>query len=138
MRELIRSLSQHATIIISTHILQEVQATCDRVIIVRNGQKALDARMEDLRAGKRLLVALDAIPEKATPLLGSIDGVEAVLPLDKQGPGYHYALDLSSRDSLADTAPLVASKVTTLGLRLYALQPETRDLEHVFGEISAR
>src|SRR5688572_7309142 len=45
MRDLIRSLTKQSTVIISTHILQEVQAICDRVIIIRNGRVALDARM---------------------------------------------------------------------------------------------
>ena len=45
MRDLIRELAQTATVMISTHILQEVQAICDRVIIIRNGHKALDASM---------------------------------------------------------------------------------------------
>jgi len=138
MRKLIRSLAQEATVILSTHILQEVQAICDRVIIVRNGQKALDARMHELRAGKRLLVALDAAPECARPLLGSVAGVASVEPLDGRSPGYHYALDLTSPEQAHDAAPQVADKVTSEGIKLYALQLETHDLEHVFGEISSR
>ncbi len=138
MRKLIRSLTQEATVILSTHILQEVQAICDRVIIVRNGQKALDARMQDLRAGKRLLVALDAAPEHATPLLSSVMGIAVVEPLDGSGPGHHYALDLHHKQQVSDAAPQVAEKVTGQGIKLYSLQPETRDLEHVFGEISSR
>ena len=39
MRSLIRELAQEATLIISTHILQEVQAVCDRVIIIGHGKK---------------------------------------------------------------------------------------------------
>ncbi len=78
MRELIRALSQQATVIISTHILQEVQALCNRVIIIRNGRKALDATMDELQAGKRLLVAVDAGPERALELFKSVAGVKAV------------------------------------------------------------
>ncbi len=43
MRQLVKELSQEATLIISTHILQEVQAVCDRVIILQHGQLAVDA-----------------------------------------------------------------------------------------------
>lgn len=138
MRDLIRTLAEHATVILSTHILQEVQAICDRVIIVRNGRKALDATLDDLRAGRRLLVAVDAVPEHALDVFGSLDSIESVEQLGTHGPGHRYALCLAGRDELTDMAPVVASRIVERGLKLYSLQPESRDLETVFGEISAQ
>jgi ABC-2 type transport system ATP-binding protein len=138
MRELIRNLAQNATVIISTHILQEVQAICDRVIIIRNGEKALDATMADLRAGNRLLVAVDATPEQALGLLRSVSGVNGVERVASQGVGHRYALELNDEDSLEVAAPNIASCIAKEGWKLYALQPEMRDLESVFGEISAQ
>lgn len=139
MRDLVRALAEKATVILSTHILQEVHALCDRVIIVRNGRKALDATMDELRAGKRLLVAVDAGPERALALFESLDGVHAVEAVnDENGVGHCYALDLIGDNALADTAPQVASRVAQEGMKLYALQPESRDLETIFGEISAQ
>ena len=138
MRELIRDLAQQATVIISTHVLQEVQAICDRVIIIRNGRKALDASMAELQAGKRLLVALDAAPEQALDLLKSLHGVKGVETMQEPGLGHRYVLDLHAPQELSETAPLVADRVTSQGWKLFALQPERRDLETIFGEISAR
>jgi ABC-2 type transport system ATP-binding protein len=142
MRTLIRNLAAESTVIISTHILQEVQAVCDRVIIIRDGKKALDATMTELQAGKRLLVSVDAAPDKAIGLFTGIDGVskaEAVgVPINPDGGGQRYALDLADADGLMTTAPLVAERVAAEGIKLYALQPESRDLETIFGEISAR
>ncbi|MGD8908914.1 MAG: ATP-binding cassette domain-containing protein [Chromatiales bacterium] len=138
MRELIRSLAQHATVILSTHILQEVQAICDRVIIIRNGRKALDATMEELRAGKRLLVSVDAAPERALDLFRSLQGVKSVETLNTAGVEHRYALDLERQEILHQTAPELANRVTAQGMKLYALQPESRNLETIFGEISAQ
>ncbi|MCP4406337.1 MAG: ABC transporter ATP-binding protein [Gammaproteobacteria bacterium] len=138
MRDLIRSLAAQATIIISTHILQEVQLICDRVMIIRDGQKALDATMDELRTDRRLLVAVDARPERALDLFRGLDGVASVEELEARGPGYRYALDLNERDELGEAAPLVAGRIAAEGLKLYALQPESRDLETIFGEISAQ
>jgi ABC-2 type transport system ATP-binding protein len=138
MRELIRDLARQATVIISTHVLQEVQAICDRVIIIRNGRKALDASMAELQAGKHLLVALDAAPEQALDLLRSLNGVKGVETMQAPGLGHRYVLDLHGTQALSDTAPLVADRVTSRGWKLFALQPERRDLETIFGEISAR
>ncbi len=138
MRDLIRTLAENATVIISTHILQEVQAICDRVIIIRNGKKAMDATMEDLRAGKRLLVSVDAEPERALKLFQSLNGIQSVESLSIQGAGYRYALDLGDQNELNEAAPIVANRITSAGLKLFALQPESRDLETIFSEISAQ
>jgi gliding motility-associated transport system ATP-binding protein len=138
MRDLIRTLAKSATVIISTHILQEVQAICDRVIIIRNGKKALDETMGDLQASKRLLVSVNAGPEQVTKLFKSVNGVHSVQQLYKKGPGYRYALDLGDQNELAETAPSIANKIMTAGFKLYALQHESRDLETIFGEISAQ
>ncbi len=138
MRELIRALAKHATVIISTHILQEVQAICDRVIIIRNGQKALDATMDELQAGKRLLVAVDAGPERALDLYKAMQGIESVEELEMQGPGHRYALGLGGSVEINETAPEVAKRTLAEGLKLFSLQPESRNLETIFGEISAQ
>jgi ABC-2 type transport system ATP-binding protein len=138
MRELIRSLSERATIIISTHILQEVQAICDRVIIIRNGEKALDATMDELRSGRRLLVEVDAGPEQALDLLRSVAGIDEVEAMREQGAGHRYALRLHGDGALDSAAPSVARRIAEEGWKLYALQPETRTLETIFGEISAQ
>lgn len=138
MRDLIRALAKQATVILSTHILQEVQAICDRVIIIRNGRKALDTSMQALRAGQRLLVAVDAAPAQALELFRSVVGVKGVESLGEQATGHRYALDLQGEDAFLATAPEVAKRVTAEGMKLYALQPESRDLETVFGEISAQ
>lgn len=138
MRDLIRTLARQATVIISTHILQEVQVICDRVIIIRNGQKALDATMDELRTGRRLVVAVDAGPERALDLFKAMDGVASVETLAERGPGHRYVLGLGERDGLTKAAPIVANRIAAEGLKLYALQPERRNLETIFGEISAQ
>jgi ABC-2 type transport system ATP-binding protein len=137
MRDLIRVLAHHATVILSTHILQEVEAICTRVIIVHNGQKVLDSTMDELLAGKRLLVAVDAEPERALELLSTVNGVVSVEPMPQRGPGHRYVLDLGNEGDPAEAAHIVASRIATEGWKLYALQPERRDLEQIFSEISA-
>ena len=138
MRDLIRFLAENATVVLSTHILQEVQAICSRVIIIHNGRKVLDSTMEELLAGKRLLVAVDAGPERALELLISVDGIVSVEPMAQQGPGHRYVLDLGEEDDPAEAAHIVASRIATEGWKLYALHPERRNLEQIFSEISTQ
>ena len=78
MRALIGDLAKSATVIVSTHILQEVQAVCERVLILRGGRKVVDAKLDDLQRDGRLLLTLDADPQAARPVLLAVDGVRSV------------------------------------------------------------
>ena len=132
MRSLVRELAREATLIISTHILQEVQAVCDRVIIIQHGQKALDANLDALNAGQRLLVTTDRA--EAGEVLKHLAGVSRVEPLHTDANRYCFAL---SGDKPAEQlAPTVATAITQKGWPLYGLSPETRSLERVFSEIN--
>jgi len=133
MRTLIRELAEGATLIISTHILQEVEATCDRVLIMRAGRLALDSDLAVLSSPSRLLVSLGQAPGEATPLLLNLDPVTGVEHLGTMDGRYRYALDTADPGG---TAPLVARSVGTAGWDLYGLQPEVRDLETLFGAIN--
>jgi ABC-2 type transport system ATP-binding protein len=137
MRDLVRSLAKEATVILSTHILQEVQAVCDRAIIIRRGKKVLDERIDALRAGRRLLVALDAAPERARKLLGDVAGIEKVEELGASGPRFEYALTLAGGAEPESAAAALARRAVESGLSLYALSLERHDLETIFGTIAS-
>jgi ABC-2 type transport system ATP-binding protein len=134
MRSLIRELSEHTTLMISTHILQEVQAVCDRVLIMNTGRLALDARIDELAASNRILLTLDRAPADADSLLRNLDAVRDVTHLGSGGSRHRYALDTADPD---EAAPLVARSVTEAGWPLYSLAPEVRDLETLFGQVGA-
>jgi ABC-2 type transport system ATP-binding protein len=93
MRSLIRELSRTATVIVSTHILQEVQAVCQRVLILRAGRKALDARLDELQRNNRLLITLGAGEQAVRPVLQAVEGVGEVTLLDTADGRYRYAVE---------------------------------------------
>ncbi len=128
MRELIRELAEHATVIISTHILQEVQAVCDRVLIMRAGQLVVDSGLDELEQSSGLLVSLDA---EASQVLKRLSGVRDVTEQGQQDGHYDYLLDAP-----LDAAPQIARSLQEEGLSLYRLQPRQRDLERVFAEVN--
>jgi ABC-2 type transport system ATP-binding protein len=132
MRSLIRELSRSATVIVSTHILQEVQAMCERVLIVRAGRKVIDARLDELQKSARLLVTLDRPETVAVPVLSAVTGVQSVQFLGGEGSRYHYALQ-------ADEAvtPAVSRALNESGFALYRLTREQRTLESLFAEVNA-
>ncbi len=129
MRELIRELAKSSTIILSTHILQEVQAVCERVLIMRGGKLIIDSRIEDLQSGRQLRVAVDSA--QAGDYLGRVAGVSKVERLEVADGKSSYLIDCGET-----TAPEVAAAVATAGDRLYRLSPEVRNLETVFAEVN--
>ena len=133
MRALIREQASHATVIVSTHILQEVEAICGRVLIMRAGQLALDSAMTSIGAGSRLRVTLDRRPGEVQGLLGALPGVTAVEHIGNEGIRRSFAL--STTDPTA-AAPRVAAAVAERGWALYALERERHDLEAIFGQIA--
>ncbi|MBF0145482.1 MAG: ABC transporter ATP-binding protein [Magnetococcales bacterium] len=127
MRTLIGELAREATIIVSTHILQEVQAICDRVLILRSGRLVVDTRLDALASDARLRVTIDRDGES---ILKNIPGVTSVRKTGTSPQGHlSYILNAS-----LETAPLVAGTLAEKKVQLFVLQPEKRDLETLFAE----
>jgi len=132
MRALIRELAQSATVIVSTHILQEVQAVCQRVLILRAGRMAIDARLDELQRDARLLVTLDRDEASALPLLQALEGVSSVELVEQTAGRHRYALRADEA-----RAPAISAAVHRAGFALYGLSREQRTLETVFAEVNA-
>lgn len=135
MRSLVGDLSRNATIIISTHILQEVEAICERVIIMVQGQIAVDALLSELQRSNRLVVGLGNPSEDAAERLREIPGVGLVSVV--AGPrGESYGLELEG--PVNAVAPQVARVAVEGGWGLYGMSEESRTLETVFREVGER
>jgi ABC-2 type transport system ATP-binding protein len=132
MRELIKRLSGNATVILSTHIMQEVNAVCDRAMILRNGRLVLDETLASLRRSERLLIGTDAEPDRVATALRGIDGVGAASPV--RNGTRRIALALSGE--VEATAARVVAALVAANIHVYSVAPEQRDLETVFREVS--
>lgn len=128
MRELVRELATKATVIISTHILQEVQAVCERVLILRAGRLVIDSRLEDLQASQALLVTVEG---DARTVLESVEGVSKVTELTTDETRRQYRLDAPPT-----VAPRVAATLAQAGLAVHELKAERHDLETVFSRVN--
>lgn len=128
MRQLIHELAESATVIVSTHILQEVQAVCKRVLILRAGGLVVDSLIGDLQQSRALLVAVEG---DAHATIGSVEGVASVTQLNEASGHRRYRVEAAP-----EAAPRIASALTSAGLALYELQAERHDLETVFAEVN--
>jgi ABC-2 type transport system ATP-binding protein len=133
MRDLIRSLAASATILLSTHIMQEVNAICDRAMILRNGRLVLDETLATLRHAKRLFLTTDSSIERVAKALSGIDGVAA--PETVVGRGDN-CVALPVEGNLDVAAAQVVAALVAASVQVYSVAPEQRDLESVFREVS--
>jgi ABC-2 type transport system ATP-binding protein len=141
-RELIKSLSGEHTIILSTHILPEVEAVCQKVIIINKGKLVATDSVENLknRAGltNAVQVQVDTAGEAdATAVhqrLEQVPGVSKVLDNVVSGDRFIFEVDsLPERNARAD----IARAVVHSGWNLLELKSVTFSLEEVFLELTA-
>jgi len=141
IRNLIRDLGTTRTVVLSTHILSEVQATCDRVMIVHQGQLVADGRTDEVAArtagGQRLRVELapDTVAPRPEDLLGRLQGIEGVTQVKSQpssDPDHHLFEVLSDRDIRKQIHRLSGQQ----GLAILELSQGASSLEDVFRRLT--
>lgn len=137
MRKLIKQLARRATVILSTHILPEIEAVCDRVLVLSNGKLVLDETMNDLCCTHTLLLRVcDGNPALPT-YLRRLPQVSKVTPHPHKAREQAFTLNLHSGADADTAANNIAQSVVKAGARLYQLQPIVRDLESIFREASS-
>jgi ABC-2 type transport system ATP-binding protein len=134
MRTLIAELAKNATVIVSTHILQEVQAACDRVIIIKNGGVALDSRIDDLQQSSKLLISTNAEADRAVELFTSFPDVSSATAVRE----HQFELELNKDTDSNAAAAALAKGIHEKDWQLFAMHFESRNLETVFAEISEK
>ena len=131
IRSLIKESSKDKTVILSTHIMQEVQSLCDRVVIINRGKLVADQGVAELKAGslKQKLVTIEIAEEFDTDGLLQIEGITDVTPLGKG----KYLITGSMEQ---DIRPLIFKFATEHQLTLKELKEEEHSLEQIFYELT--
>jgi|TARA_B110000977_G_scaffold79629_1_gene106911 ABC-2 type transport system ATP-binding protein len=135
VRTLIRDLSKDATVILSTHIMQEVDALCSRALIIRNGKVAVDAELKELRKSNHLLLSSSLTKDEIITALLSIDNISSVDELlTEDNSVFSYRIEL--KDIIEDDAIIgqIARLIVSSGANLYSINKEVKDLEALFRE----
>jgi ABC-2 type transport system ATP-binding protein len=142
VRNLIRRLAKESTILLSTHILSEVEAICDRVIILLNGQVKADADLADLAATTDILLVLQQESPDVRRGLLALPGVGAV-DLRPSPEGAVYRVQPAApalgkgRAETSDLRPAIFALAASQGWPLRELKRDERTLEAVFNELVA-
>lgn len=130
IRDLIRELGKEHSVILSTHILPEVQMTCDRVQIINRGQLVFTDKIDNLN--QRMQVNSLVVGLRNSPPATELQQLASVENVDELGDGrwrIHFAVDNNPAETLAQQA--VANN-----WGLFELTPEHKTLEQIFVDIT--
>ena len=138
IRDIIKRIGKEKTIILSTHILSEAEATCDRVVIINKGKIVADDSTESLKQSARgeyviTITLQDADIQSVTKQLGSIEGVNDIVTLEEDGATLQVKLTCRSSNDLRGE---IYKKIKETDWILLELQKGTKTLESIFGELT--
>jgi ABC-2 type transport system ATP-binding protein len=137
MRSLIRDIAKNATVILSTHIMQEVDALCSRVLMLHSGKLALDAQLDELRASNSLLVESTLATTKLESL-ENLFGVETISVIATTEGSSTYRVTTNADAALKNVSADIAREISKQKESLFMLKPELRDLETLFREVGSK
>lgn len=127
MRQLIADLAAHGqTVLLSSHLLSEVQEICDRVGVIYRGRLLVESTVAELRGGSNLYVRAEPV-DSALAVATRIAGADAVHVLDD---GLQLDIDTAQ-------APDLARALVEAGVALHEIRPSERSLEDVFFEMTS-
>jgi ABC-2 type transport system ATP-binding protein len=129
---LIKQLGERRTVLLSTHILSEVETICERVILIDRGRVQLSAMLDELEAEAVILLEARAPSNEVTQTLRGLEGISEVAP-EGQDDGW-VSLEVQTRDNI-DLREAVGSAVTGRGWPIRRLERKRRRLEDAYFDV---
>ncbi len=139
IRKLVTSLSEQKTILLSTHILAEVEKTCKRVVIIANGGIVADGTPTELRAKvrrkARILVEVKAKGEMVRNAFMAVDGVSEIKVEEKDGWSY---VAVSGNEDGGDIRETLGRVIVAQGWAFREMRHDVGSLEEYFVQITGK
>ena len=129
IRQLIKELGKDKTVLLSTHIMQEVEAICDRVIIINKGELVVDKSLEELKSGEKQVIKVTfdyKLEEQFIKRLPNICGF-------KNTTDNNWILEFETTE---DMRPFIFDFAHENGLKILGLNKENKNLEKLFRELT--
>jgi len=137
IRRLLTRLAEGSTILFSSHILSEVEAVCDRVIIVMNGEIRADARLADLATTPDAVLVLDKDMPGIDSALRQLKGVRRVEKgKTVEGHALYRVLGRADNGHPPDLCPAIYELARQQDWKVRELRPDVRTLETVFNQLA--
>src|SRR6056297_57970 len=130
IRKLIREIGKEKTILLSTHIMKEVEAVCDRVIIINKGELVADKKLEELREVEEQIIEVEFDYRVEEQLLQQMPNVSKV----KNTGGFVYEITFTTSK---DMRPKVFDFAHDNKLKTLQLSRKNKNLESLFTELTS-
>lgn len=130
IRKLIREIGKEKTILLSTHIMKEVEAVCDRVIIINKGELVADKKLEELREAEEQIIEVEFDYRVEEQLLQQMPNVAKV----KNTGGFVYEITFGTSK---DMRPAVFDFAHDNKLKTLQLSRKNKNLESLFTELTS-
>ncbi len=131
IRQLIKTSGVDKTVFLSTHIMQEVEAICDRVIIINNGEIVADESLSDLRKNQKQIIEVEFDYRVETVAIERMPNLTSA----KNTIGFVYELEF---DTTEDMRPSVFDFAHDNGLKTLQLNQKNKNLEDLFRELTSK
>jgi ABC-2 type transport system ATP-binding protein len=118
---------------LSTHILSEVEMTCERVLVIMRGKLRADSRVAELKTANAAVVAIETAATGVADALKRVAGVETVEKVGEPEEGFDTWRVTASSD---DLCPALFEALRRTSWRVAELRSDTRTLESVFRELA--
>lgn len=137
IRDIIKKIGSEKTVILSTHILSEVEATCDRVVIINHGKIVADGSTEELKrtTAEDYSISLLLKGELESGTKGLFEDIPGVASVDASGESGNTRLRLSCRTG-DDLREQVYSRIKTKDWALLELVRESKSFESIFSDLT--
>lgn len=129
IRKLIRELGDKKIVLLSTHILQEVDAICDRVLIINQGKIVLDEKLKNLRKNKKKIIQVSFDYRIETVALLKIENVKNVRNIG----GFNYEIEIKGNK---DKRSAIFDFANENGLKILSLNQKNESLEELFNSLT--
>jgi len=138
IRDIIRSIGKDKTIILSTHILSEAEATCDRIVIIDRGKIVADGSTEMLKMGAGLdktifLTLKDAVLDRVREVISGVKGVSRIDEEPSAADELRLRLTMSTPD---DPREAIYHAIKATDWTLLEFHQEGKSLEKIFRELT--
>jgi len=130
IRSLIKSIGKEKTVFLSTHIMQEVEAMCDRVIIINKGEIVADKKLKELREGKDQIVVVEFDYRVEDAFLKNLPKVKSVVNTHD----FVYEITFSTQE---DMRSYVFDFAHDNQLKILQLNQKNASLESLFRELTS-
>ena len=129
IRQLIKELGKDKTVLFSTHIMQEVEAVCDRVIIINKGELVIDKSISDLKTSNEQVIKVTFDYKLEEQFIKRLPNIISYTNTTEN----NWTLSFETTE---DMRPIIFDFAQENGLKILGLNAENKDLESLFRELT--